>query len=469
MFEKNIAIALYNKCRWEEAVEHIDKVFKYWNIKASPNRFLVIIKFVKNVIFILTGLDRVSKRAREIPGQRDNEVFGLIFMRTTALIYFDNVGLFFHTISGFNKCCTVDWSKSPDATRVFLGLTGVLSFVGLFFKLTYKLLDICNNKMDRNNIQNLMPFAMVYDLINICSGEWGKIAPFKETLLNDALKKGDLWNATAYLFWKTIVKIDQGDFNNAKRLIDKQSEIAVAYDYSLAAVLDDLFTTYLLLKKGQLAEAQKKAEQGFIFLSRHNMELYPQVFLSWGAQAQSLLNDVDGAKESLLKAKKIIDKHKFLAPPMIMPYFKAQAMMDIYLLKEALASNDRKNLSKLKKKAHYSGKKSLNNSKKYALDCVKALRLMGEYYWLIDKQKKALKWWDKAIKKGEELDARPDLSRTYFEIGKSLLGPESKYKDLNGITAEEYLKKARTMFEEMDLQWDLDELDKATSPPAHWP
>ena len=31
---------------------------------------------------------------------------------------------------------------------------------------------------------------------------------------------------------------------------------------------------------------------------------------------------------------------------------------------------------------------------------------------------------------------------------------------MNGISAERYLEKARTMFEEMDLQRDLDELDK---------
>ena len=86
--------------------------------------------------------------------------------------------------------------------------------------------------------------------------------------------------------------------------------------------------------------------------------------------------------------------------------------------------------------------------------------LMGEYYWLIGKQNKALKWWDKAVKKGEELGARPELSRTYFEIGKHLLEPASKHKELNGITAEEYLNKAKTLFIEMDLQWDLDELDK---------
>ena len=39
---------------------------------------------------------------------------------------------------------------------------------------------------------------------------------------------------------------------------------------------------------------------------------------------------------------------------------------------------------------------------------------------------------------------------------------KSKYKELNGIKAEEFLEKARTIFQELDLQWELDELDKIT-------
>ena len=66
----------------------------------------------------------------------------------------------------------------------------------------------------------------------------------------------------------------------------------------------------------------------------------------------------------------------------------------------------------------------------------------------------------RSIKIGEKLGAKPDLSRTYFEVGKSLLSPDSKYKKLHGITAKEYLDKAKSMFEEMDLAWDLNELDK---------
>jgi len=373
----------------------------------------------------------------------------------------DNAKLLFNHLCGFNKICLVDWSKSPDATRDFLATVSIaFSFSGLSFNLAYKLLDICNNKMDQENIQNLMAFASMYELINIFSGDWGKIAPLKETLLNDALKKGDLWNTTGYLFFITFVKIDTGDFENAQRLINKMSEIAVAYDYSAAAVHADILSTYLLVKRGQLSEAQKKAEQGIIFSGRHSTELHQQSFFCVKAEVQILLNDVDGAKETLLKARKIIDQHKYLVPIYIMSYLVTKFMTDLHLINAAIVSNDRKNLSRLKKKANHSGKRALNNSRKFALNCVKVLRLMGEYYWLIGKQKKALKWWDKAIKKGEELGARPDLSRTYFQIGKSLLEPNSKYKELNGITAEEYLEKARTLFEEMDLQWDLDELDK---------
>jgi len=91
---------------------------------------------------------------------------------------------------------------------------------------------------------------------------------------------------------------------------------------------------------------------------------------------------------------------------------------------------------------------------------------MAEYYWLIGKQRKALKWFDKSIKEGERLGARPDLSRTYMEVGKRLLERHSKYRELNGINAGEYLEKAEAMFKDMDLQWDLEQLERVTTGPG---
>jgi hypothetical protein len=85
---------------------------------------------------------------------------------------------------------------------------------------------------------------------------------------------------------------------------------------------------------------------------------------------------------------------------------------------------------------------------------------MGTYYWLINQQEKAMKWWRRSIQQGSQMKARVELARTYFEVGKRLGERNGKYRDLNGISVEENLKMARQMFVEMDLQRDLDELER---------
>jgi hypothetical protein len=100
---------------------------------------------------------------------------------------------------------------------------------------------------------------------------------------------------------------------------------------------------------------------------------------------------------------------------------------------------------------------------KVASDKTETFKLMGVYYWHIGKQKKAITWWGKSIRIGKELGARTELSRTYMEVGKRLLEKKSKFQQLNGIQAGEYLEKARVLFQEMELEWDLEELDKIES------
>ena len=85
---------------------------------------------------------------------------------------------------------------------------------------------------------------------------------------------------------------------------------------------------------------------------------------------------------------------------------------------------------------------------------------MGSYYWLTGDQKNAMKWFDKSIREGERLGARPDLARTYMEVGQCLLEPKCKFKELNGLSAGDYLDKAEKLFREIDLRWDLAQLER---------
>ena len=65
-----------------------------------------------------------------------------------------------------------------------------------------------------------------------------------------------------------------------------------------------------------------------------------------------------------------------------------------------------------------------------------------------------------AIETGERNNCRFKLSRACFETGKFLSDPNVKYNELNGHSASHYIKKAKAMFVEMDLQWDLEEYKK---------
>ncbi len=152
-----------------------------------------------------------------------------------------------------------------------------------------------------------------------------------------------------------------------------------------------------------------------------------------------------------------------MVPNYTVAYLLARFFLDIELLEESILSNNLSAVSRHRKNAHKSFKNVLKDSNKLVFYRSEILRLVGLYCWLIDKQNKAIKWWKRAIEVGEQLGIRPDLARTYMEIGKRFLEKKSKFKELNGISANEYLEKARVMFEEMDLQWDLDELDKISS------
>ncbi len=85
---------------------------------------------------------------------------------------------------------------------------------------------------------------------------------------------------------------------------------------------------------------------------------------------------------------------------------------------------------------------------------------MGTYYWTINEREKALERWHRAVQEGERLGARPQLARLYFEVGRCLLEEKSKHMKLDGLKGEEYLGKARALFEEMKMESCLEEIDR---------
>jgi tetratricopeptide (TPR) repeat protein len=100
----------------------------------------------------------------------------------------------------------------------------------------------------------------------------------------------------------------------------------------------------------------------------------------------------------------------------------------------------------------------IKTSKNVYCNKTEAYRFMAMAYVYAKKPGKALKFFKKSIEFSDWYGAKLERSRTYFELGKFLSG--TKTKKLKGLSAKDYLEKAKTMFEEMDLQWDLKEYGK---------
>lgn len=206
-------------------------------------------------------------------------------------------------------------------------------------------------------------------------------------------------------------------------------------------------------------EALVEIEKGIEFAKKKDQAQSLIEMYSYKAQVDILMANIEEAGKSL----KYIDKIRrdiTTVPWQISNYYRSVFVYELYRLEQSMKDGNKSASTEYRKKAAKSGKRLLKTAIKVAQHRTEAYKLKGLYYWITNKQRSALNWWQKAIEAGESLGARLELSRTYYEIGKRLLEPKSKYKALNGITAIAYLEKAKVLFEEMDLQWDLDELNQ---------
>jgi tetratricopeptide (TPR) repeat protein len=234
------------------------------------------------------------------------------------------------------------------------------------------------------------------------------------------------------------------------------------YEYREGMRLQLVSELNALLELRKLHDARRLVEK-YEVLFKNLTDAENILFLGLKAKLQVFLNDFDGAEKSVRQAGEIHRENDIVPPIFAEQYLWSRFILDIRLLEESMNKNNSADIRKYGRQAYKSCKKLLQNARNYAGRRSGALSLVARYYWLIGKQNKAVKFWKKAIEEGGRLGQRPDLARTYMEIGKRFLEEKSKYNELNGIATKEYMEKARTMFQEMNLQWDLDELDKITT------
>jgi hypothetical protein len=442
-------------------MEYFDSVFERWGVRFFKNKMGLTIGLIYNLIVVVMHLYFPLRKLRRSPGRRDNEIYDLHYKRATALNYVDSFRCVCEVFRASSKAFQFDLSKVEKGYALYPGLSNMFSAAGISLKIGKKCLDYSKDLMDTKNYGQLIFYNNCATMLHVCEGSWDQIIEYDEKLIDQSCKVGFLQEVGGYIWGITIVKIEQGRFSEAKALINKLSQIWEVYENAAIRVFQYILEAHLSLKVRKLNDILIKIDEALYFADRSGLAEHQIILLSIKARIQILFKDMVGAKESLLQADKFYRDRKYMLNWFASDYLIAQFVLNIRFLEKSYLSDDTHKLMEYRRKTNRGGraaKKVLLG--KYAVGRTEYFKFMGLYYWLTGKQGMALKWWSRSIAEGEHLNARVELSRTCMEIGKRLTDPNSKYKKLNGISAEEYLSKAETIFKEIGLQYDLDEFDR---------
>lgn len=457
MLEKNIALALFNRGQYVEADEYFSKVLSHYGEKLPKRTIALAAKSAFGFLRFLIYLYLPFLQRRKIPSQKDSEIFNLYYKKSTALTLIDPRRMFVEMLCWLWRLFNFDLTKIEKGVEMLSSSSAGFSYGAISFRLSRKILEFIKDKIDETDPKSLLYYKLPEVLLHSFSGNWGSIGDYDENLVDQNVRLGEFFYTTGYVLTHGWSKIPQGDFETCQKLAQKLHEIADVYENNNANSAYYFFNTRFLVEFRKLQEALPVLEEGIEITRRTGYKPHMFSLFSFKARIQMMMGDLKSAENILHFLRKI--KHDInLAPTLYGTFLMSQSVYDLHRLEECIKNDSRSEKAYFQKKASKTVKKTIKNSHKIASDIVEAYKLRGIYYWLLGKQKRSLKWWEKSIQEGERLGAKIELSRTHMEVGKKLLEKKSRFKDLNGITAHQFLAKAKIVFEELDLQWDLREL-----------
>jgi len=454
--QKCVALAYYNRGQMMESTEYFGNVLSHYGVKTPKNIIYSNLLALSSFVWFIADLYIPFLRSKRVAGRKDNEVIELWFRRANAFAVSDRVMVLKDAFRYYKRVLKYDLKTVDNGIPYLTSAGAMFVYGGISFALGKKVLDRMKSELDEDDPKDILYYSTFRMLHDFFSGNFAGKITFDEDLVQQNLDLGDIVYTTYYFNQYIFQYIEKGNFSETIELIRKELEIIETYrcDFSKSLLLS--LNARLLLKMRKLDEALITADSGIAYAKNAGDLIVLSQIQSYKARIQLFLGNIKGAEHSLENAEKI--KSDMMLPFYLAEMYISRFAIQLSILEHNLASQGNIVSRVHKKKVLKCGKTAVKITQKVKYNNVELFRNMGIYYWIVNNQKKAKNYWEKSIIEGKRNSAKPELARTYFEIGKRLSEKTSRYKELNSVTAEEFLQKAKDLFKDMDLEWDLERL-----------
>jgi len=295
----------------------------------------------------------------------------------------------------------------------------------------------------------------------VLEGDWADEHEIEPQPIEDSLRRGQLWGPTTYLGFLGEKRIHRGRFDDARRCIDQIDEIRDLFRFDLAKTNYYYLSTLLPLEQGDLVHAIEAADA---YYDHAPEDLLHILALSAKAKAQTLLGDLEAAEQTLGHAAELMASSAPVPPFHASAYHRSRLLFDVSGLEraETMEAGQRR---RWRARTRKSARAAMRSAARVAWRRTEVFRLAGRYRWLAGDRRAAVRLFQRSLEAGQALDARPEIARTYEELGLRLLeGGKAIGAVHEDLDARSCLARARETYRALGLAGDLTRLDALEMP-----
>jgi class 3 adenylate cyclase/tetratricopeptide (TPR) repeat protein len=451
--EEKTGIAYAMKGLNLEAVHYFDRVLDFYHFHIPKNRTLRILGssfyFLSFIVLIRNQWLFFHRK----PPDNIETVYRMLLHKGEALTTVNPKRLFIESQFVVKLFIKYGISNSDYVLGILSEYSVFFSWMGLFFKTAQKILEVAHKTGVSKDSVFWLQYRVGCKVYEFLAGKWQE-DPEQEYLYNLGLQKGAVWELSVCKAFDGFKLAERGYFTESMDIASRLFDLYDYFENSHARAQGYRLKSLNHLKKSKFEEVIKISCEGVEYTGKTNHVAILQVLHCHRCIAHSMRNEMNEALNDLLEAEKLVQQTK-MAKLYICEYLLASCYYELNLLKNKPDRN-KADVHPLLKQAGL----LIEKSKNVPSHRIQGYRLAAIAYWMKNKQWKAYSNFEKSLSLAENLGANPELARTCFELGKCLMDIKSNRKILGSKNGSEYLFRAKSMFEEMDLKWDLQEYER---------
>ncbi|MEZ5197943.1 MAG: tetratricopeptide repeat protein [Bacteroidales bacterium] len=433
-----------------EAIEYYEKVLRHYKINSPKTKFSHLYKVFTNFISILFFTTFPTTRFKKEATDLERWLLRVLYFNGKALYSYDSKRWFLQTVYTFNFFSHFSFSSNEYGQVTLSAYSILFNWTGISLSMARKILKISGENIETKTLFLQHEYFMFSKMHQFLEGNW-KMEPDLEKIKSSVVEKGDIFNLAPFLLFCGFISCELGNEKETFAIIESMKKIGEEFES------DHCLAQYHRLKAVALYKFRKNDQiipetlKGIEYTRSTGHRGMLQIIYCMHLITSAKMNDLESARLDMVEIEKLM-------PPLkkIKIWYSTYFLAKAYLLTEEFR-RDPENKS-LKSNLIKTCKSAIKQARMVPNNLIESHRIAANAMWMVGKKKTAIKHYLKSIEAGEKVNGKLELSRTYFELGKRMMS-NGNHK-IKGHSGEQYLEKARTMFMNMNLTYDLEELER---------